>query len=535
MIRIVLFLLVVGALALGAAWLADRPGDVVVHWQGMRIEASLLVSAAALLALLAASGVLWSLLRTLLRAPRMLANYLRNRRSTRAYEAISGGLVAVGAGDIAAARRLAGEVNRLAPAEPLALLLSAQSAQLCGDREGAERAFLAMASRADTKALGLHGLYVEAQRRDDFASAQAYAEEAARIAPALGWAGRAVLESRCAAGDWDGALELLEGRKTALETATYQRQRAVLLAARAIALEDSDRDGAKASALEAVKLAPTLVPAAAMAGRMLAEGGELRKASRMIATAWNAHPHPDLAQTYAQLRYGDAARDRLARVETLARWAPGNLESALAVARAAIDAREFAKARTALDPFLGEPTRRVALMMARLERAESADEGRAREWMARALNAAPDPQWTADGFVSERWLPISPISGRLDAFEWRVPLTGAVNTPLIEPEPSPLTPLAAPDEAPGPNEEPALAEQPAAVEPPRESEPTLVATAPPQAEDPALGRPVNGSPAPEPPAVIPLVHAPDDPGPETVTESEPSESKQNGSWRKVFD
>ena len=40
-----------------------------------------------------------------------------------------------------------------------------------------------MASRADTKALGLHGLFIEAQRRDDLASARAYAEEAARTAP----------------------------------------------------------------------------------------------------------------------------------------------------------------------------------------------------------------------------------------------------------------------------------------------------------------------------------------------------------------
>ena len=64
--------------------------------------------------------------------------------------------------------------------------------------------------------------------------------------------------------------------------------------------------------------------------------------------------------------------------------------------------------------------------MAELERAERNDEGRAREWVARALNAAPDPAWTADGYVSDRWLPVSPVTGRLDAFEWRVPLTGIV-------------------------------------------------------------------------------------------------------------
>ena len=60
--------------------------------------------------------------------------------------------------------------------------------------------------------------------------------------------------------------------------------------------------------------------------------------------------------------------------------------------------------------------------MAEIEQRESGDEGRAREWMARALRAPRDPAWTADGFVSDRWMPVSPVSGRLDAFQWKVPL-----------------------------------------------------------------------------------------------------------------
>ena len=125
------------------------------------------------------------------------------------------------------------------------------------------------------------------------------------------------------------------------------------------------------------------------------------------------HPHPDLAQVFSDLRFGDAARDRLKRIEVLAKRCP-DIEGALALARAAIDAREFAKARDALASFLAAPTRRVALLMAELERAEQNDEGRAREWIARALHAAPDPAWTAEEHVSDRWLPVSP-SGKLDA------------------------------------------------------------------------------------------------------------------------
>ncbi len=101
MIRIVVFLIIVGALALGVAWLADRPGDVVVTWQGLRIETSLMVLGAAMLAAMAVLALLWSLLSAILRSPFMLRRHLHHRRGERAYEAISRGLIAVGAGDLA--------------------------------------------------------------------------------------------------------------------------------------------------------------------------------------------------------------------------------------------------------------------------------------------------------------------------------------------------------------------------------------------------------------------------------------------------
>jgi HemY protein len=501
MIRIVVFLIVAGAAAFAVTLLADRPGDVVITWLGQRIEMSLMVLAGAIVLLMAVIGIVWSIARAILRSPMMLSNMVRNRRGVRAYEAISSGLIAVGAGDVLAAHKFSVEVNRIAAGEPLALLLTAQAAQLAGDRDGADRAFRAMASRADTKALGLHGLFVEAQRRNDPVSARAYAEEAARSTPTLSWAGRAVLEFRCAASDWAGALALLERNKQALDKTDYRRQRAVLLTAQAIAGQDSDRDNARLAVLEAVKLAPTLVPAAALAGRMLAEAGELRKASRIVAKAWRANPHPDLALTYSELRFGDAARDRLARVEALTKKTPGNPEAALAIARAALDAREFGKARAALAPYQSAPTRRVCLLMAELERSERNDEGRAREWMARALHAAPDPQWTADGYVSVRWLPISPVTGRLDAFEWRVPLTGMVAAPVIEPE----APRVGPDEA-----------LPKPVAPAPTDGNAVSASAPTAPEAPR--RRSNRTP-PKTEPVIPLVHAPDDPGPESSEEA----------------
>ena len=54
-------------------------------------------------------------------------------------------------------------------------------------------------------------------------------------------------------------------------------------------------------------------------------------------------------------------------MQKLAAKVPGQLEGVLAVARAALDAREFATARAALAPYLSAPTRRVATLMAELE------------------------------------------------------------------------------------------------------------------------------------------------------------------------
>jgi HemY protein len=233
------------------------------------------------------------------------------------------------------------------------------------------------------------------------------------------------------------------------------------------------------------------VPAAALAGRLLAEGGERRKASRILEAAWKQNPHPDIAEAYAHVRLSDSARDRLARIQALARLAPGHAESALAVARAALDAREFATARKALAPIVSMPTQRVVMSMAELEQLEG-DEGRAREWLSRALHAARDPAWTADGYVSDRWLPVSPVTGRLDAFEWKVPVEELGGHPRLTIEAPP---------------EPARPELPAQELPREVPSPPLGNVTPEPA--PAAAR---AAPRPEP--IVPLAQVPDDPGPE---------------------
>ena len=146
--------------------------------------------------------MVWTIVRALWRMPARIRHGRRERRHARGRHAITQGLLAIGHGDSAAARAHAEVARRHAGHDPLALLLHAQSAQLDGDREGAQRAFRAMAEREDTRLLGLRGLFIEAQRADDPVAAVMLAEEALKLSPSSTWASHAVLGFRCARGDW---------------------------------------------------------------------------------------------------------------------------------------------------------------------------------------------------------------------------------------------------------------------------------------------------------------------------------------------
>ncbi|MEP9351513.1 heme biosynthesis HemY N-terminal domain-containing protein [Xanthobacter sp. KR7-225] len=524
MIRLVVLLIVLAALAFGIGWLADRPGEITLAWEGWRVETTVPVALAALALLTALMMALWRALSLLLRSPQMVARHSRRRRRDKGWEAVTRGLLAIGTGDAAAARLARADAARLLPNEPLTRLLAAQTAQFDGDREEAVAQFRAMAERADTRLLGLRGLHMEARRAGDARAAARIAEEAAAAAPALAWAVDAVIEARCADGDFAGARAVLERQmaQKGIDKAQYRRRRGVLLAAEAIALEHIDPLVARERAVEAVRLAPTLVPAAACAGRLLGAAGELKKAAKIVETAFAANPHPELAEVEAHLRPGDAALDRLKRIRVLANKAPSARESAIALARAAIDAQEFQHARLVLEPLVAEPSQRICLLMAELEAAEHADIGKAREWTARAVRATRDPAWIADGVVSDHWAPVSPISGKLDAFVWAVP-PGVSATPILEHEAERVKAAIAAVRA----SEEAKAAAALAVDAAARVPPPAAPVAPDPAPDAVAGTDDAGAPAMAETPSAPVVRAAPEPqAPEPkVAEPKPAEPK----------
>lgn len=437
MTRIIAFLFAILALGAVLAWLADRPGDVSIVWQGYRIETSAMALFLGVILASATLALIWQLYRAVVGAPGSIAGFFRGRRRMKGYQALSQGMIAVGAGDARFANQQARQARKLLEGEPLVGLLTAQAAQLSGNRDAARAAFEDMLDTPETTLLGLHGLYVEAERQGQTVAARRCVVEAVKRAPALAWAAEADFQFKIRDGAWDLALSALDRNEQnrLVPKADAKRKRAVLLTAKAMELEDTEPERALETALEAHKLAPDLVPAAMVAGRSAGGLDRLGQGSTILEKTWKAAPHPDLADIYAHLRAGDTTQDRFKRVKALARKKPGHVESRVAVARAAIEASEWASAREALAPLVArDPSRRVCVMMAQIEDGEHGDRGRVREWLARAVRAPRDPAWVADGQISDDWAPVTPASHTLDGYEWAIPGDdgGAISADVLE-------------------------------------------------------------------------------------------------------
>ncbi len=531
--RLIFWFVVVMALAWGLTWLASHPGHITIDWFGWHIEnMPVALALAALLVFLLLAWVVLRLLRWIVGAPFAITDLFRRNRRRKALQELTGGFTALLAGDAASAGRAARKAVRLAPDEPMARLLEAHSALAAGDARAAQHYLARLRKDPQMEPAALHGLFELAQKEGNTDAARAVAEVALRKYPNLAWAAEAVLKFAALSGDWPRVRALLARMRKAklIDKTEEKRKQAVAYTAEAQALEERDPARATQLALQAHKLDPALIPAAVIAGRLLAAQGKVRKAAKVLEKTWKLSPHPDIAEVYAHLRHGDSPADRLVRVRQLLRKASGGEEGAVALARAAIDAHDWDTALGALRPWLNEnPSARIFLLMAELEEARSGDIGRVREWLRRARMARPDPAWVADAVVSPVWLPVSP-AGALGAFAWREPPASPGTALLSEPVPEEWLQPPAAEQTPEPlpaaaeivePETPAEADAPQATSNDLLAEEAPATPAPPDRQREPAAPPIVENPAPmaprQPAADAPATR-PQGPVAEAVTE-----------------
>jgi HemY protein len=343
--------------------------------------------------------------------------------------ALTRGLAAVAAGDGVDAQRQARKAEQLLDEPSLTLLLSAQAAQLNGDREGAHRAFHAMLDDEQMSFLGLRGLITQALRDGDQAKALSYAERAFGLRPQTPWVVHSLFDMQAQAGRWKAAQDTLDaGMRRKVVTADKGRGlKALLLVERSRAAEkDGNAADAVALAREAFGLAPERIAVTQRLAELQIQAGDKKRAMKALERGWAVAPHPDLAQLYLKASGETEPLKRIAVMRRLADRNPDDIESHLALAQVSLDAGLWGEAKRHLEiAGGGHPPIRVCRLMAEVEERSRADQARVHEWLARAASAPADHAWrcSACGAHHESWRSVCESCGAFGTLQWRAPGT----------------------------------------------------------------------------------------------------------------
>ena len=333
------------------------------------------------------------------------------RRRAEGDAAVTRALVALAAGTAEAARLEVRKARAALGDTPQTLLLTAEAERLAGREDAAEEAFRALASREDSRFLGLRGLLRQAMARGDWDAALALAREAEAAQPGAAWLREERAQLALRTRDWREALAL----------APPETPRAGL----ALAAAEQEPEPERAAELErqAFQADPAFAPAAIAHARRLREGGSPRRARAVLEEAWAASPHPDLAvPTWPTSR----TLMRVKAAETLVRRNPDHAESRLLLARTALDAGLTGRARGVLEALAqsGKADRRAFLLLAELEEAEHGETPDARgaqaQWLREAAAPRPEPRWRCGHCGTEHaaWAPVCTACDTVGQIGW---------------------------------------------------------------------------------------------------------------------
>ena len=474
LLKILVFVAIVALLALGAGILMETAGGVQITVAGTEYTLGALQSVMALVVLVLLVWLFFKLLSLLVATLRFLngdetalSRYFDKGREAKGYQALSDGMMALASGEGRLALAKASRAARYLEKPELTDLLTAQAAEMAGDTKKAAEAYKRLLGNQNTRFVGIRGIMKQKLSDGDTDTARQLAEKALALRPKHEEVQDTLLHLQARAEDWAGARKTLA---TKLKTGTlprdvFKRRDAVLaLSASRGVIEKGATIEQQEQAIEANRLSPDLVPAAAMAARAYIARDKTRNAVRILKKAWEAQPHPDLAHAFAEVAPDESAAERVKRFGQLARLKPHDEETRLVMAELNIVAEDFPEARRALGDLVERaPDARAFTLMAAIERGEGASDAVVQGWLTRALNAPRGPQWICDScnHIHAEWVPVCENCSSFDTLSWRRPetpeiasATGAHMLPLIgsrppadRPDDMPEAELIAPDMA----------------------------------------------------------------------------------------
>jgi len=459
--KIILFVVAIALAALGAGLLMEVDGGVQIAVGGVEFNLGPLQAVIAFVVLVVAVWLLLKLISLLHAVVNFLngdetaiSRYFDRNRERKGFEALADGLMALASGEERVAMTKAARAEKFLHRPELTNLITAQAAEMAGDRKKAEAVYKRLLQDERTRFVGIRGIMKQKLEAGDTEVALKLAEKAFALKPRHAETGDVLLALQATENDWLGARKTIGAKVKhgALPRDVGKRRDAVLALQEA---KDIFAEGnsirAREAAIEANQLSPDLIPAAVLASTSYLEQDNPRFAARVLSKAWQVQPHPDLAAAFAAIRPDETPAERLKRFRTFTKHHKEHPETRMLLAELHIANEDFPAARKALDDLAEtDPTQRSLTLMAAIARGEGADDDVVRGWLAKAVTASRGPQWVCEkcNQIHADWAPVCANCGAFDTLSWTVAKDGGVRMhggaemlPLLVGKPE-VTPLA---------------------------------------------------------------------------------------------
>jgi len=437
LVKILIFVGLVTAATYGAVMLGEMSGHAQITLAGLEFRLGPVES---LLALVVFIGLVWLLFKFIGLAAAFfrflngdetaISRYFTRNRERRGYEALADGMMALASGEGHLALAKAAKAERYLQRPELTTLLTAQAAEMAGDRNKAEETYKKLLVDDRTRFVGIRGIMKQKLIEGDSDTALKLAEKAFAIRPKHEETQDILLRLQSEKGDWAGARNTLGAKlKAGYLPRDVHRRRDAMLAlseAKGVFYENSSIESREA-AIEAHRLSPDLTPAAVLAARAYIADGNKKYASRVLTKAWGAQPHPDLAAAFAAIEPDETAKARLDRFKAITKLKPEDPETRMLLAELLLAAEDFPEARRALgDLAKSHPTTRSLSLLAAIEKGTGAEEDEVRALLTKAVNAPRGPQWICDkcNNIHAEWAPVCGNCGAFDTLTWREAVGG---------------------------------------------------------------------------------------------------------------
>ncbi|MEO9683376.1 MAG: heme biosynthesis HemY N-terminal domain-containing protein [Tateyamaria sp.] len=434
LVKIIIFVVAVAALALGAGWLLEAEGGIRIIVGGVERTLDPLLSVIALILLVLAIwiglkvlGLLVAFWKFLNGDETAISRYFARNKASKGFDALAEGMMALASGEGRLALAKAEKADKYLNRPELTNLLTAQAAELAGDHKKAEETYRKLVQNDATRFVGVRGILKQKLADGDTDTALQLAQKAFALKPKHEDTQDVLLQLQADNEDWSGARQTLSAKLKHghMPRDLHKRRDAVLALSEAKKIFEADQTiEARETAIAANKQSPDLIPAAVMAAHSYIDQGQKKYAVRVLKKAWQVQPHPDLAAAYAAIEPAETPAERLKRFAQLTRTQPNDPESRMLMSELNIAAEDFPAARRALgDLFETDPTTRSAALMAAIERGQGASDAVVQGWLARALSAPRGPQWVCDNCqnIQAEWTPTCTNCASFDTLSWKRP------------------------------------------------------------------------------------------------------------------